>query len=62
VDVVQGGGDPLATRLDETRAAYYDARLSSRTDTAAPDAGTQLAAARDAYNTARRALGLEPVQ
>lgn len=62
VDAVQGGGDPLAARLDETRAAYYDARLSSRTDAAAPDAGTQLAAARDAYNTARRALGLEPVQ
>ena len=65
VDAVQGAADPLVTALDTTRAAYYDARLSSALagrDTTSPAAGAQLAAARDAYNSARRALGLEPVQ
>ncbi|MEO8315855.1 MAG: hypothetical protein ABI645_13810, partial [Pseudomonadota bacterium] len=55
VDAVQGNVDPLGTALDNSRAAYYDAKLTN----AGPQ---QLATARDAYNSARRALGLEPVQ
>ena len=70
VDAVQGATDPLTAQLDAARATYYDARLGSTLASAAPaanpvgaDAGSSdLVAARDAYNAARQALGLEPVR
>ncbi|HEY1723931.1 MAG TPA: hypothetical protein VGF89_00800 [Steroidobacteraceae bacterium] len=47
---------------EQTRDAYYDAVVAAKNAGASPYAADSLAAARNRYNDARRALGLEPIQ
>jgi len=58
-----GRTDPAA-ELDSARAQYFDALVALKSGTAAApgeDAKANLALARNRYNDARRALGLEPI-
>jgi len=64
-DVITSEETPRgASELDRTRARYFDALTEVRTapGSASQDSLRQLAAARDEYNAARRAVGLEQIQ